>query len=138
MRLPDVKAKEAAEKAGDRIRRGMAGLSAAYDRIDLRAIVALVFLVVGFILVGAMPLDRQSGTLLWLHQHGVSPRGYGILLAVCGGLILRFPRARYYGVLTLPFLVYVLATVGYVAEGNINPIPAVLYLALYIFMLRAK
>lgn len=133
-----MNAKEAAQKVGDRVVRGLAGVSAAFDRIDLRAVVGLAFLVVGFILVGATPLSAQAGTLMWLHQHGISPRGYGILLALAGGLILYRPRTRYYGVLTLPFLVYVAGTAGYVADGGINPIPAVLYLVLYIFMLRAK
>lgn len=133
-----MNAKDRAQKLADKVARGLAGLSSAYDRIDQRAVVGLAFLTVGFILVGAMPLEDQSGTLLWLHQHGISPRGYGILLAVCGGLILYNPRSRYYGLLTLVFVFYVLATVGYVLSGGINPIPAVLYTVLYFFVLRAR
>jgi peptidoglycan/LPS O-acetylase OafA/YrhL len=135
---PDVNAKDTAQKAGDKLAKGMAGLSSAYDRMDQRAIVGLAFLAIAFILVGATPFETQTGTLYWLHTHGLSPRGYGIALALVGGVILRWPRSRFYGVLTLPFLVYVAGTVGYVMDGGINPIPAVLYIVLYIFILRAK
>lgn len=138
MGQPDVNAKETAQKAGDRLSKGMVGISTAYRLIDQRAIVGLLFLVLALILVGAVPPQDQAGTVLWLHQHGVSPRGYGIALGIAGGVILRWPRSRYYGLLSLAFLPYLVGTVGYVATGMINPAPAVLYVVLYYFILRAE
>lgn len=135
--VADVKAKEAAQRASDRVTRGMEGISAAFQRIDQRAIVALMFLVLALVMVSTAP-GESLGTVQWLHQHGLSPRGYGFLLVAVGGIILRWPRSRFYGVLTLAFLPYVIGTVGYVATGAINPAPALLYVALYYFMLRAE
>lgn len=133
----EVKTKEATQRAGDRVVRGMVGVSALFARIDQRAVVGLLFLALALVLVSYAP-QETTGTARWLHENGLSPRGYGFALSVAGGLILRWPRTRFYGVLTLAFLPYLIGTVGYMAGGGINPAPAILYVVLYYFILRAE
>jgi hypothetical protein len=111
-----------------------AGIDQVFRKIDQRAIAGLVFLLLALVLVSR----PDTGAIAWLYVHGLSPRGYGYAMVVVGGIILRWPRTRLYGLLILIFLPYLFGTFGYVLEGNINAAPGILYTALFYYMLRAE
>lgn len=103
-------------------------------------LIAETHTIVGLVMI-AMALailDKPSvGAAANLASWGVSPRGFALTMAISGALILRFPKTRYYGILTMPFLLYMASFIDFVAESDTAWTPVAIYLGFWLLALRA-
>ena len=111
-----------------------AAINLAFANIDQRAVVGLAFVLIAFSMLGS----PSFGAAALLAQVGVSPRGYAYIVGAAGALILRWPRSRFYTLLTLVFMPYWLALLVAVAEQGASATPIIVYSLAGYFVLRAQ
>ena len=84
--------------------------------------------------------NSPAGVVHFIEIHGLSPRLYGFILALCGSFLLMAPRGQWAVLLITPITFYALMAWFYFLSRSGDDrilIAPLLYSALYVFMLIA-
>lgn len=100
--------------------------------LDAQTLFALVLVGLG-VAIAAAPEAGAAGVL---NSWGISPKGYGLVLAFTGTLVIRFGKYRIFAFLTLPYVVYIIALIQYAMQTTNSFAPIVVYIGSYLLALR--
>lgn len=91
----------------------------------------------GLIIMALSMFEKQpTGIIANMASWGISPRGFAVATAICGALILRYPKSAYYGILTMPILFYAAVTFDYVLDTDSSWTPVVITVVLWLLALQ--
>jgi hypothetical protein len=123
---------------GQAIRKGFVVFALAMRKVEGRTLTGLFLLVMG-VTIAMYPSFSAAGQLAGI---GISPKLLAIMMAVSGGLILRWPDTRYYILLTFPFVLYVWGNINWVnnlgALGSLTPVVTTVFLFLFMVIAEAR
>lgn len=100
--------------------------------LDAQTLFALVLVGLGVAIAGA----PEAGAAGVLNSWGISPKGYGLVLAFTGTLVIRFGKYRIFAFLTLPYVIYIIALIQYAMQTTNSFAPVVVYIGSYLLALR--
>lgn len=100
--------------------------------LDAQTLFALMMVGLG-VAMAAAPEEGAAGVL---NAGGISPKGYGLVLAFTGTLIIRFGKFRIFAFLTLPYVLYIIALIQYATVKTTSFAPIVVYIGSYLLALR--
>lgn len=114
-----------------RLKRGFLAIEDWLGGLDGRTIAGLCMLLMGL----SAAMSPEFSAILALSHLGLAPRAMALWLAFSGGLILRWPRSRWYTMLIAPLAMYFAGTVYYYGamapHSSATPIVVVGFLLLY-------
>lgn len=87
----------------------LTALREALKRLPYRTIYALMYVALGVAIASA----SKSGVASMIANIGISPTGYGIVLALCGAALLNWRQAPFL-LLSLPFLGLAITIIHYI------------------------